>query len=114
MQEACTPHHSKLKVEAFATIIPGRRPPVKCHAGIGLAKLAIGYSDWGGVRGGEIYKRTENGWELLFRVESGTPAAGLSTTARSSTLLGTSPDFCPVARTSMSGTPSSEESQCSE
>ncbi|MFF3312508.1 hypothetical protein [Streptomyces sp. NPDC002952] len=78
MQEACAPHIAKLKAEAFATIVPDRRPPVKCHAGIGLAKLAVGYLTWGRtVRGGEIYKRTADGWELLYRVESGTPASEL-------------------------------------
>lgn len=47
---------------------------VKCHAGLGLAKHAVAWPEgYSGVRGGEIYKRTENGWELLFRVESGTP-----------------------------------------
>ncbi|MFD9442121.1 hypothetical protein [Streptomyces sp. NPDC060001] len=77
MQDDCAPHHKKLKVEAYATIIPDRRPPVKCHAGIGLAKLAVAYQSWGGARGGEIYRRTEAGWELLYRVESGTPSSEL-------------------------------------
>jgi hypothetical protein len=74
MEAQCAPHLPKLKTEAFATIVPDRSPPVKCHAGIGLAKLAVAYASWGGARGGEIYERTADGWSLLFRVEAGTPA----------------------------------------
>lgn len=74
MEAQCAPHVAKLKAEPFATIVPDRRPPVKCHAGIGLAKLAVGWAgDWG-ARGGEIYERTADGWALLVRVEAGTPA----------------------------------------
>ncbi|MGW1268163.1 hypothetical protein [Streptomyces sp. NPDC002491] len=74
MQEQCARYLPKLRADAYATIVPDRRPAVKCHAGIGLAKLAVGYGTWSGARGGEIYKRTETGWELLYRVESGTPS----------------------------------------
>ncbi len=74
MEAQCAPHVAKLRAEPFATIIPDRRPPVKLHAGIGLAKLAVGHLTWGrAVRGGEIYERTADGWELLYRVEAGTP-----------------------------------------
>lgn len=77
MEAQCAPYRSRLKAEPFATIIPDRRPEVKYHAGIGLAKLAVGYEQYGGVRGGEIYERTADGWSLLFRVEAGTPASEL-------------------------------------
>lgn len=73
MEAACAPHLPKLNPAPFATIIPDRRPPVKLHSGVGLAKLAVGYAGRGRARGGEIYKRTVDGWELLYRVESGTP-----------------------------------------
>ncbi|MGP3750853.1 hypothetical protein [Streptomyces sp. IBSNAI001] len=72
IETECAPHRAKLKAEPFASIVPDRRPPVKVHAGIGLAKLAVGYQTWGGARGGEIYERTADGWQLLFRVEAGT------------------------------------------
>jgi hypothetical protein len=77
MEAQCAPHRDKLNAAPFATIIPDRRPPVKYHAGIGLAKLAVAYETWGGARGGEIYKRTDGGWELLFRVEAGTSSDAL-------------------------------------
>lgn len=78
MEAACAMYLRVLRAEPYASIVPGRRPAVKCHAHIGLAKLAVGYAESGsGVRGGEIYKRTDDGWELLFRVESGTPASEL-------------------------------------
>jgi hypothetical protein len=67
-----------LKTEPYATIIPDRRPAVKCHAHIGLAKIAVGYVMRRGIaRGGEIYRRGDDGWELLYRVEAGTPTAQL-------------------------------------
>jgi hypothetical protein len=78
METACAAHRSKLRTEPYATIVPDRRPPVKCHSGIGLAKLAVGDATWGRtVRGGEIYERTADGWELLYRVEAGTLASQL-------------------------------------
>lgn len=78
MEAACAMYLRKLTAKPpYASIIPDRRPVVKCHSNIGLAKLAVGYSAWGGVRGGEIYRRTDDGWELVFRVESGTPASEL-------------------------------------
>lgn len=78
MEQQCAEHRSKLKAEPFATIIPDRRPPVKCHAHIGLAKLAIAYESFHGqARGGELYELTDDGWKLRYRVESGTPAADL-------------------------------------
>ncbi|CAM5406155.1 hypothetical protein ACTFBT_01060 [Streptomyces microflavus] len=72
MNDQCAPYRAKLKAEPFASIVPDRRPVVKVHAGIGLAKLAVGYEEFKGARGGEIYGRTADGWELLYRVESGT------------------------------------------
>lgn len=75
MEAQCAPYRTRLRAEPFASIVPDRRPEVKYHAGLGLAKLAVGYLTWGRtVRGGEIYERTADGWSLLFRVESGTPA----------------------------------------
>lgn len=73
MDELCEPYRSKLNPAPFATIIPSRRPEVKYHAGMGRAKSAVAYHVWGGARGGEIYERTADGWELLYRVESGMP-----------------------------------------
>ncbi|MEU3986118.1 hypothetical protein AB0F77_39680 [Streptomyces sp. NPDC026672] len=72
MEAQCAPYRGKLQAAPFATIIPDRRPEVKYHAGIGLAKLAVAYHTWGGARGGEIYERTADGWELIYRVEEGT------------------------------------------
>ncbi|WP_369147089.1 hypothetical protein [Streptomyces sp. R44] len=72
MSARCAPYRAKLKHQSFATIIPDRRPEVKLHAGIGLAKLAVGYQGWNGARGGEIYELTAEGWDLLYRVEAGT------------------------------------------
>ncbi|MFE6493375.1 hypothetical protein [Streptomyces sp. NPDC057748] len=77
MEEECADYRSKLKADPYASIVPGRRPPVKCHAGVGLAKLAVGYEEFEGARGGEIYERAADGWRLLYRVESGTPTADL-------------------------------------
>ncbi|MDX2575935.1 hypothetical protein PV332_10625 [Streptomyces scabiei] len=84
MDAQCAPYRQKLNPAPYATIIPDRKPAVKYHAGSGLAKLAVGYigrywstvrQSWiDVVRGGEIYKRTADGWELLYRVEQGTPA----------------------------------------
>ncbi|MFF9525401.1 hypothetical protein ACF1DV_25980 [Streptomyces achromogenes] len=75
MEAQCAPLLKKLKSEPFATIIPDRRPAVKLHAHIGLAKLAVAWTDsvYSGARGGEIYECTADGWSLLFRVEAGTP-----------------------------------------
>ncbi|GAB1326930.1 hypothetical protein [Streptomyces sennicomposti] len=78
IESMCAPHRSKLKGEPFATIVPDRRPTVKYHAGIALAKLAVGWAGgYSGARGGEIYERTADGWSLLYRVEAGTPADDL-------------------------------------
>lgn len=78
MEAACAMYLRVLRAEPYASIIPDRRPAVKCHSNIGLAKLAVGYATWGRtVRGGEIYRRTDDGWELVFRVESGTPTSEL-------------------------------------
>ncbi|MFF1625606.1 hypothetical protein [Streptomyces sp. NPDC058272] len=75
MEAQCAEHRGKLRYEPFATIIPDRRPAVKYHPGLGRAKSAVGWSGgWSGVRGGEIYEHTADGWALLFRVEAGTPA----------------------------------------
>jgi hypothetical protein len=83
MAERCAAYRSKLKPEPYATIVPSRRPEVKYHAGLGRAKSAVAYSNgyWDeeqrrtvyAARGGEIYERTADGWELLYRVERGTP-----------------------------------------
>ncbi|MGI5404168.1 hypothetical protein ACQEVG_32900 [Streptomyces sp. CA-135486] len=83
MDERCAPYRAKLNPAPFATIVPSRTPEVKYHAGLGRAKAAVGYSNgyWDeearrtvyAARGGEIYERTSDGWELLYRVERGTP-----------------------------------------
>lgn len=83
MEQRCAPYRAKLNPAPFATIVPSRTPEVKYHAGLGRAKSAVGYSDgyWDeetrrtvyAARGGEIYERTADGWQLLFRVECGTP-----------------------------------------
>ncbi|WP_328967923.1 hypothetical protein [Streptomyces sp. NBC_00239] len=77
MEAQCARYRAKLKSEPYASIVPGRRPEVKYHAGLGLAKLAVGYQGFRGARGGEIYEYTPDGWTLLYRVESGTPMAEL-------------------------------------
>ncbi len=77
MESACAPYRARLKAEPFASIVPDRRPELKLHAGIGLAKLAVAYTSWGGARGGEIYERTADGWTLLYRVEAGTSTDAL-------------------------------------
>lgn len=78
MEAQCAPHLSKLRSQPFATIVPDRRPPVKCHAHIGLAKLAVGHGGFhNSARGGEIYELTADGWRLLYRVESGTSTDAL-------------------------------------
>lgn len=77
METQCARYRAGLKSDPFASIIPGRRPEVKYHAGLGRAKNAVAYQEFEGARGGEIYERTADGWSLLFRVESGTPAEEL-------------------------------------
>lgn len=78
MEALCAEHRSKLRSQPFATIVPDRRPPVKCHAHIGLAKLAVGHGGFhNSARGGEIYELTADGWKLKYRVESGTPTDAL-------------------------------------
>ncbi|MER6485698.1 hypothetical protein ABT264_19345 [Streptomyces virginiae] len=77
MDTQCARYRAGLKSAPYASIVPDRRPALKYHAGIGLAKLAVGYANWGGARGGEIYERTADGWSLLYRVESGTPMGEL-------------------------------------
>ncbi|MGW0468294.1 hypothetical protein ACWDX6_23965 [Streptomyces sp. NPDC003027] len=87
MSDRCAPYRAKLNPAPYATIIPARTPEVKYHAGLGRAKSAVSYSggywdsDLGrhvnGARGGEIYERTADGWQLLFRVERGTPLEDL-------------------------------------
>lgn len=77
MEEQCAPYLPKLHPEPYATIVPDRQPAVKFHAGLGRAKSAVAYRDWGGARGGEIYELTELGWRLAYRVESGTATTDL-------------------------------------
>lgn len=77
IEAQCEPYRKKLRSQPFATIVPDRRPPVKCHAHIGLAKLAVGHGGWNGARGGEIHELTADGWSLLYRVEQGTPTSEL-------------------------------------
>ncbi|MFI8890531.1 hypothetical protein [Streptomyces paradoxus] len=83
MERRCDTYRDKLKGEPFASIVPSRRPELKYHGNIGRAKSAVAYAEWiydsrtgrnyRGVRGGEIYRRTADGWELAYRVEQGTP-----------------------------------------
>ncbi|MEU3285618.1 hypothetical protein [Streptomyces longwoodensis] len=80
MEARCAMYRDKLKPDPFATIVPGRSPEVKYHSGLGRAKAAVTHAGgWGpgDARGGEIYKRAGDGWELLYRVEAGTPTAQL-------------------------------------
>jgi hypothetical protein len=78
MEEQCAPYLAKLNPEPYATIVPDRKPVVKFHAGLGLAKHAVSYQTWGGARGGEIYSLGVDGWrQLLYRVEAGTATADL-------------------------------------
>lgn len=83
MSERCAPYRNQLGGLPFASIIPSRTPAFKLHRDIGRAKSAAAYSGghwdsasgryYSGARGGEIYERTERGWELRYRVERGTP-----------------------------------------
>ncbi|MFB7136068.1 hypothetical protein ACFCZY_31280 [Streptomyces sp. NPDC056237] len=87
MSERCAPYRSKLNPAPYATIVPSRRPEVKYDAGLGGAKSAVAYSNgcWdaetrrtvNAARGGEIYERTADGWELMHWVERGTPESEL-------------------------------------
>ncbi|MEW1551396.1 hypothetical protein [Streptomyces tsukubensis] len=82
MESQCAPYRAGLKSEPYASVVPDRRPEVKYHAGLGRAKNAVAYSNdhydtstgdvVSVVRGGEIYERGADGWELLYRVEHGT------------------------------------------
>lgn len=85
MQERCAQFRNLLKGMPYASLVPSRDPVLKYHVGLGRAKSAVAWerpSRWNystsafeyrGARGGEIYKRTDNGtWELLYRVEEGT------------------------------------------
>ncbi|MEO3974409.1 hypothetical protein [Streptomyces sp. CAU 1734] len=77
MSEQCEMFRRALRSSPYATIVPDRRPAVKYHPGLGRAKSAVAYRDWGGARGGEIYERTADGWALLYTVESGTASEDL-------------------------------------
>ncbi|MET9729321.1 hypothetical protein ABZZ79_01260 [Streptomyces sp. NPDC006458] len=87
MERRCAAYRDKLKGEPYASIVPSRAPELKYHGNIGRAKQAVTYSEWiynaetrrssRSVRGGEIYRRTADGWELLHRVEQGTPESEL-------------------------------------
>jgi hypothetical protein len=81
MEARCKHYREKLvepKTPTYATIIPDRyQQPVKLHMCIGQAKAAIAYTYWSGARGGELYQKTAEGWELLYRVERGTATADL-------------------------------------
>ncbi|MGW6597881.1 hypothetical protein [Streptomyces sp. NPDC055036] len=87
MENRCKPYREKLKGEPYASVVPSRTPEVKYHGSIARAKSAVGYRQgwWDketdryqyGTRGGEIYKRTTEDWELVHRVEKGTPFSEL-------------------------------------
>jgi hypothetical protein len=77
MEVQCARYRHALKYESFASVVPARRPEVKYHVGLHRAKAAVGYVEYESVRGGEIYEMTADGWSLLYRVESGTPAEEL-------------------------------------
>ncbi|MDG9711139.1 hypothetical protein [Streptomyces sp. DH10] len=82
MERRCAVYRDKLKGEPFASIVPSRSPELKYHGSIGRAKSAVAYTEriydqeqrrtYDGARGGEIYRRTADGWELAYRVEKGT------------------------------------------
>lgn len=87
MERRCAVYRDKLKGEPFASIVPARTPELKYHGSIGRAKSAVAYSEGfqdpdtgryvGRPRGGEIYRRAADGWELVYRVEKGTPTSAL-------------------------------------
>lgn len=86
MEDRCAPYLAKLRSEPYASIVPARTPAVKYHAGLNRAKSAVAYSvsvrddsrryGWRHhcARGGEIYTLGPDGWELVYRVEHGTPS----------------------------------------
>ncbi|MFC7979533.1 hypothetical protein ACFUT3_30410 [Streptomyces cinereoruber] len=78
MQERCAPWRGLLKPQAYASIVPGRAPELKFHGNIGRAKSAVAYRTWGrAARGGEIHRLVGDAWELVYRVEEGTPLDAL-------------------------------------
>jgi hypothetical protein len=79
MESLCAAHAARLKADPYVSIVPDRTPVVKVHRNVGLAKLAVGYAvGWDRTaRGGEIYRRSADGWELLYRVEARTPLDAL-------------------------------------
>lgn len=62
-------------VKPYMTIVPGRRPKMKMHIGIGQAKnaLAMYGSKFGCVRGGDLYEWRGDGWVRLYSVPENTP-----------------------------------------
>ncbi|MFB7782037.1 hypothetical protein ACFC1D_04870 [Streptomyces vinaceus] len=84
MEERCEEPRKGLTGLPFASIVPDRNPALKYHVGLGRAKSAVAWErpnrynretrmfEHQGVRGGEIYERRGDGWELLYRVEAGT------------------------------------------
>jgi hypothetical protein len=87
MERRCAAYRNRLKGEPFASIVPARSPELKYHGSLGRAKTAVAYNEriydpvnrrtFDGARGGEIYRRTSDGWELAYRVEKGTPTSAL-------------------------------------
>jgi hypothetical protein len=85
MEAQCREYAAKLKATPYVSIVPSRRPVVKVHRTLGLAKIAVAYgvtyfdpstrSVREKVRGGEIHQQVGERWELLYRVEADTPAA---------------------------------------
>ncbi|MFJ3634661.1 hypothetical protein [Streptomyces sp. NPDC090112] len=84
MEKRCEEPRKGLAGMPYASIVPDRNPALKYHVGLGRAKAAVAWElpnrynyetrqfEYRGVRGGEVYKRTGDTWELLHRVESGT------------------------------------------
>jgi hypothetical protein len=86
MESLCAAHAARLKADPYVSIVPDRTPVVKVHRSLSLAKRAIGdryFMDFSSgrtrylARGGEIYGRSAEGWELLYRVEARTPLDAL-------------------------------------
>ncbi|WP_367135726.1 hypothetical protein [Saccharothrix sp. HUAS TT1] len=53
---------------AYASRVPDRSPNWKVHTTLGRARAAVGWSGYGGPRGGEVWKLVDGEWKLLDTV----------------------------------------------
>ncbi|MFI5802943.1 hypothetical protein [Streptomyces sp. NPDC051561] len=91
MEARCDGFRRMLQAEVFASIVPGRSPEIRYHESLLGAQAGVGWErpphvrwdghefahTYQGVRGGEIYWRLGDEWQLIFRVEEGSHALDL-------------------------------------